>query len=112
MANSITTFKKYIDLLDEVYKQQAKTAILDGDNSLVQMGSNTHEIVIPKISMDGLGDYSRNGGYVDGDVTLTNETVAFNPIYGSLRLFCSGSRQIISSSWLIITRFRRILFQT
>ena len=78
MANFITTFKKYIDLLDEVYKQQAKTAILDGDNSLVQMGSNTHEIVIPKISMDGLGDYSRNGGYVDGDVTLTNETVAFN----------------------------------
>lgn len=78
MANSITTFKKYIDLLDEVYKQQAKTAILDGDNSLVRAGSNTHEIVIPKISMDGLGDYSRNGGYVDGDVTLTNETVAFN----------------------------------
>ena len=28
--------------------------------------------------MDGLGDYSRNGGYVDGDVALTNETVAFN----------------------------------
>ena len=78
MANSITTFKKYIDRLDDVYRQHAKTAILDGDNSLVHMGSNTHEIVIPKISMDGLGDYSRNGGYVDGDVTLTNETVAFN----------------------------------
>jgi len=78
MANSITLFKKYIDLLDEVYKNAAKTAILDGDNSLVQAGSNTHEIVIPKISMDGLGNYSRNGGYVDGDVTLTNETVAFN----------------------------------
>ena len=29
-------------------------------------------------SMDGLADYSRNGGYVDGDVTLTNETVQFN----------------------------------
>lgn len=78
MANSITTFKKYIDLLDEVYKSAAKTAVLDGDNSLVQAGSNAHEIVIPKISMDGLGDYSRNGGYVDGDVTFTNETVAFN----------------------------------
>ena len=46
--------------------------------SLVHAGSNAHEIVIPKISMDGLGDYSRNGGYVDGDVVLTNETVAFN----------------------------------
>lgn len=78
MANSITTFKKYIDLIDDVYKENAKTAILDGDNSLVQAGSNAHEIVIPKISMDGLGDYSRNGGYVDGDVTVTNETVEFD----------------------------------
>lgn len=78
MANSITLFKKYIDKLDEVYKQSAKTAVLDGDSTLVQMGANTNEIIVPKISMDGLGDYSRNGGYVDGDVTLTNETVTFN----------------------------------
>ncbi len=78
MANSIALFKKYINLLDEVYKQNAKTSILDGDNTLVQMGANANEIVIPKISMDGLADYSRNGGYVDGDVTLTNETVKFN----------------------------------
>lgn len=78
MANSITKFKRYIDKLDDVYKQSAKTSVLDGDNTLVQMGANANEIVIPKISMDGLGDYSRNGGYVDGDVTLTNETVTFN----------------------------------
>ena len=78
MANSITLFKKYIDKLDEVYKQSAKTAVLDGDSTLVQMGANTNEIIVPKISMDGLGDDSRNGGYVDGDVTLTNETVTFN----------------------------------
>ena len=78
MANSITLFKKFIDKLDEVYKQSAKTSILDGDSSLVQMGANANEIIIPKISMDGLADYSRNGGYVDGDVTLTNETVQFN----------------------------------
>lgn len=78
MSNSITKFKKYIDLLDEVYKNAAKTAILDGNSALVQMGANANEIVIPKISMDGLADYSRNGGYVNGDVTLTNETVQFN----------------------------------
>ena len=38
----------------------------------------TNEIIIPKISMDGLGDYDRNSGYTNGDVTLTNETVKFN----------------------------------
>lgn len=78
MANAITKFKKYIDLLDEVYKNASLTSILDGDSSLVRAGANANEIIIPKISMDGLGDYSRNGGYVNGDVTLTNETVAFN----------------------------------
>ena len=58
MANSITLFKKYIDLLDEVYKNASVTADLDGDNTLVQAGANANEIVIPKISMDGLADYS------------------------------------------------------
>lgn len=78
MANAITKFKKYVDLLDEVYKTSAKTSILDGDSTLVRMGSNANEIIVPKISMDGLANYSRNSGYVNGDVTLTNETVTFN----------------------------------
>lgn len=78
MANSIALFKKYVALLDEVYKLGAKTSVLDGDNALVQAGRNANEIVIPKLSMDGLADYSRNGGYVKGDVTLTHETVQFN----------------------------------
>lgn len=78
MANSIALFKKYIDLLDEVYKSGSKTSVLDIDGALVQAGANANEIIIPKISMDGLADYSRNSGYVSGDVTLTNETVKFN----------------------------------
>ena len=78
MSNAIAKFKKYVSLLDEVYKQASKTADLDGDTTLVQAGANANEIVIPKISMDGLGDYSRNGGYTTGDVTFTNETVTFN----------------------------------
>lgn len=78
MANSIAKFKKYVPLLDEVYKKEALTSDLDSDESLVQAGANANEIVIPKISMDGLGDYSRNGGYTSGDVTFTNETVQFN----------------------------------
>ena len=78
MANNITKFKKYIDLLDEVYKKESLTADLDADATLVRAGANANEIVIPKISLDGLADYSRNGGYVSGNVNLTNETVAFN----------------------------------
>ena len=78
MANSIAKFKKYVPLLDEVYKKEALTSVLDSDASLAQAGANANEIIIPKISMDGLGDYSRNGGYTSGDVTFPNETVQFN----------------------------------
>ena len=77
MANSITKFKAYIDLLDEVYKQDSLTSVLDMNGSLVRQGANANEIIIPKISMDGLGDYSRSNGYADGDVTLSNQTVVF-----------------------------------
>lgn len=78
MANNIAKFKKYIDLLDEVYKVNAKTSVLDGDTTLVRAGANADEIIIPKMSLDGLADYSRNSGYVNGDVTLASETVKFN----------------------------------
>ena len=64
--------------MDEVYKNAATTSVLDSDAALAQQGANANEIVIPKLSMDGLADYSRNGGYVGGSVTLTNETVTFN----------------------------------
>ena len=78
MPNSIVKFKKYIDLLDEVYKSASKTADLDGDASLVKAGANANEIMIPKMELDGLADYSRNGGYVQGDVSISYETVQFN----------------------------------
>ena len=78
MANSIALFEKYIALLDEVYAAEAKTAVLDGDADLVRAGSNTHTIQIPKISMDGLADYSRSSGYSLGSVSIEYEEVAFN----------------------------------
>lgn len=78
MANSIALFKKYVDMLDEVYQNAGKSAVLESDSTLARAGANANEIIIPKLSMDGLADYSRNGGYVGGDVTLTNETVQFN----------------------------------
>ena len=76
--NNIAKFKKYIDLLDEVYKQSSKTQDLDGDTTLVRAGANTNEIIVPKLSMDGLADYSRNSGYISGDVNFSYETVKFN----------------------------------
>lgn len=78
MANSIALFKTYTALLDEVYKQSALTSELDGASDLATAGASSNELIIPMISMDGLANYSRNSGYVGGDVTLTNETVKCN----------------------------------
>lgn len=78
MPNSIELFKSYIPMLDEVYKNAALTSVLDGAAELARQGVNANELIIPKISMDGLANYSRNSGYVSGDVTLTNETVKCN----------------------------------
>lgn len=78
MANSIALAKQFVAMLDEVYKVASLTSDLDGAAELVRAGANANELIIPKLSMSGLGDYSRNSGYVDGDVTLTNETVQCN----------------------------------
>lgn len=78
MANAITLAKQFVPILDEVYKMASLTAKLDGASDLVRAGANANELIIPKLSMQGLAAYSRNAGYVSGDVTLTNETVTCN----------------------------------
>lgn len=78
MPNQITLATHFIPILDEVYRLASLTSDLDGAPELAQQGANAGELIIPKLSMDGLADYSRNSGYVDGDVELVNETVACN----------------------------------
>ncbi|MBQ8014669.1 MAG: hypothetical protein IJ264_00620 [Clostridia bacterium] len=78
MPNVITLAKQFIPILDEVYRLASLTSDLDGAAELARQGANAGELIIPKLSMDGLADYSRNSGYVDGDVELVNETVACN----------------------------------
>lgn len=78
MANAITLAQQFVPILDEIYKEASLTAKLDGAPELARQGANANELIIPKLSMQGLADYSRNGGYVMGDVTMTNETVKCN----------------------------------
>ena len=78
MANNIALAKNYVALLDEVYKNASLTSVLNSDPSTARVGANANEIMIPKLSMDGLADYSRNDGYVKGDVAFEWETVKFN----------------------------------
>ena len=89
MPNAIQLFQKYIPLLDEVYKLESKTQILDGDTNLVKAGQNANEIIIPKMVLDGMADYKRAGSgadsYAMGDINISYETVKFNYDRGSIR---------------------------
>ena len=78
MGNSIELAKQFVPILDEIYANASLTAKLDGNPELVQQGANANELIIPMLSMEGLGEYDRNSGYVSGDVTMTNETVKCN----------------------------------
>lgn len=79
MPNTIELFKKNApQLLDKIYKSESTTSDFDMNGVLVQAGKNANEIIVPVLDMDGLGDYDRNSGYLDGDVSLTNETKKFN----------------------------------
>ena len=75
--NNIELATIYLPLLDEVYKAESKTAILDGDETTVQKGQHG-EIKIAKLTMDGLGDFTRNSGYTKGSTKLVWETIKFD----------------------------------
>lgn len=75
--NNIELSTIYLPKLDEVYKNEAKTSILDGDETTVQKGLNG-EIKVAKLDMDGLGDFSRNDGYTKGSTSFTWETVKYD----------------------------------
>lgn len=75
---AIQLSKNYVPLLDEVYEEASLTGDLNSSPAMVKAGQNANEIVIPKLKMSGLGNYSRNSGYTKGKVDLTWETVKFN----------------------------------
>ena len=69
-ANQIGLAKLYLPLLDEAYKADSKSAILDTLSDYVSFtGGNTVNIF--NIDPVGMANYDRNAGYVPGDVTGT-----------------------------------------
>lgn len=76
MANAITLAKQFVPVLDEVYKAASLTSVLDGNPDLVRAGANANELIIPKISMEWLGDYSRNSGYLNVSASIGLQVIS------------------------------------
>lgn len=75
--NNIELSTVYLPLLDRVYKQASKTAILEGDEATIKRGDNG-ELKVAKLDMDGLGDFSRNEGYTKGSTTFRWEVIKYD----------------------------------
>ena len=71
---SIALFTKYLNQVDFLYSETSKSAILDGNNSIVSMAKGCNEMKFPKITVDGLSDYSRTTGYEAGDMSIEFES--------------------------------------
>lgn len=67
VTNNIALAEKFVPFMDEVYKAESRSAILDTANDRVEFtGANTVNIFT--LSTVGMGNYDRNAGFVPGDV--------------------------------------------
>ncbi|MEA5084361.1 MAG: hypothetical protein VB018_09425 [Lachnospiraceae bacterium] len=74
MGNVLEFAKLFETNLDLLAVQTLKTGFMDANAGQVRY-TGGNEIKVPKMSVQGLGDYSRTGGYVDGSVTLEYQTL-------------------------------------
>ena len=73
MANSLEFAKKFLPVLDDIYKNLSVTQGMDAGKKVDFTGTN--EVNVLKTSTTGLGDYSRTNGYPKGDITANWETL-------------------------------------
>ena len=77
-SNNIAFARNYTSVIDEVYQRASVSGVLNSGRRMVRAGHNAKEILIPKISVTGLGNYTRNVGYKTGAITYEFETKTFN----------------------------------
>lgn len=74
MAQSIALAQNFLGVLDTVYKRESLTTRLDAAPGEVDfVGADTCKVY--KLTMDGLGNYSRANGYPTGEVNGSWETL-------------------------------------
>jgi len=85
IANSIGLASRYLPILDAVYKAESKSSIFDTAEDRVRFDNATHTFYLFETDMVGLADYSRNDGFVRGDVTT--QWRAYAPQWDRARQF-------------------------
>ena len=76
--NTLAAATLFMQQLDKIAVQDAVTGWMDANSGQV-IYNGGDEVKIPKMSVQGLGDYDRDKGYVQGGVTLSYETRKNDP---------------------------------
>lgn len=73
MANNLEYAATFQSELDKAAVEQATSGWMELNDKLVRYNGGA-EVKIPKLDMDGLADYDRQAGFVEGSVDLTWQT--------------------------------------
>jgi len=73
MATTITLAEKFVPVIDGIYKKASLTSVLDAQTQPDFSGVNTVKVM--KVTTTGLGDYSKENGYAQGNASLEWEAM-------------------------------------
>lgn len=109
MANSIAYASIFQQALDTQLVQGATSGWMEANAGQVIYNGGS-EIKIPKIDMDGLGNYDRNNGFQHGSVNLTYETMKLSQDRGksfSLDVNDVDESNFVATASNVMSEFQR-----
>jgi len=111
MANTFAYAQIFQKELDRQMVAKATSGWMEGNAGMVQYnGGNT--VKVPKMTMDGLGNYSRSAGFVAGSATLAYETFTMSQDRGRTFLLDSmdvNETNFVANASNLMGEFQRTL---
>ena len=77
-VNTIALAQEYMTVLDEIYKRESLTLEMEAPEWLKKAGAGAKDIRLPKVTVQGLKNYSRSTGYLVGDNSFEWETHTYS----------------------------------
>lgn len=96
--NTLECAKIFQEALDQQVIAEATTGWMEANAGQVQYNGG-NEIKIPMMSTDGLADYDRQKGYVDGAVTLSYQTLTLTQDRG--RAFMLDAMDVNEANFIV-----------
>ncbi|MBA4697833.1 MAG: hypothetical protein H2212_15035 [Ruminococcus sp.] len=95
--NTLATATIFQQQLDKIAVQEAVTGWMDANAGQVKYNGGS-EVKIPKMALQGMGDYDIDNGYIKGAVTLTYQTKEMTQDRG--RLFNLDPREVDETNFV------------